>query len=119
MAKFQYTAMDGRGKESKGTIDAGSEQDAVDQLKSQGLFPTDIGEVAGGKSAAKKKPKKKGQINLGTPKINKKALTTFTRQLATLLEAGLPLVRGLRTLERQAKKRSWTTNCFERCSEQC
>jgi type IV pilus assembly protein PilC len=104
MAKFQYTAMDSRGKESKGTIDAGSEQDAVDTLKGQGLFPTDISQVAGSGSGGKKKKKKKKQITLGTPKIKKKALCTFTRQLATLLDAGLPLVRGLRTLERQAKR---------------
>ncbi len=43
-------------------------------------------------------------ITLGTPKVNRKALTAFTRQLATLLEAGLPLVRALRTIEKQAKK---------------
>jgi type IV pilus assembly protein PilC len=104
MAKFQYTAMDSRGKESKGNVDAGSEQDAVDKLKEQGLFPTAIAEVAVG--TKKKKKKKKGSMNitLGTPKVNRKALTTFTRQLATLLEAGLPLVRALRTLEKQAKK---------------
>ena len=104
MAQFQYTAMDSRGKESKGTIDANSEQEAVDQLKGQGLFPTDITQIGGGSGAKKKKKKKMGQITLGTPKISKKALTTFTRQLATLLDAGLPLVRGLRTLERQAKR---------------
>ncbi len=105
MPKFQYTAMDSRGKESKGSIEAGTEQDAVDQLKGQGLFPTSMTETGGGGGRAKKKGKKKvTQITIGTPKINKKALTTFTRQLATLLDAGLPLVRALRTLERQAKK---------------
>ena len=110
MAKFQYNAMDGRGKETKGTIEASSEKDAGEKLKEQGLFPTSLSEVSGGggraKAKAKKKKKKRGggAITFGTPKIAKKALTTFTRQLATLLEAGLPLVRALRTLEKQAKK---------------
>ena len=104
MPKFQYTAMDSRGKESKGSIEADSEQGAVDQLKDQGLFPTAISEVASSGGSKKKKKKKAMNITIGTPKVNKKALTTFTRQLATLLDAGLPLVRALRTLERQAKK---------------
>ena len=105
MAKFQYTAMDSRGKESKGVIEADSEPDAVNKLKEKELYPTDISEVKG---KGKKKKKKGGmgsmEITLGTPKISKKALTTFTRQLAVLLDAGLPLVRALRTLEGQAKK---------------
>jgi type IV pilus assembly protein PilC len=103
--QFQYTAMDSRGKESKGKLEAASEQEAMSTLKEQGLFPTDISE-AGGKKKKKKKKKAGGgmQITIGTPKIQKKALTTFTRQLAVLLDAGLPLVRALRTLEKQAKK---------------
>jgi len=103
MAKFQYTAMDSQGKESKGTLEAGSEQEASNKLKDQGLFPTSIKSSGGGKKKAKK-AKKDINITFGTPKINKKALTTFTRQLAVLLDAGLPLVRALRTLEKQAKK---------------
>jgi type IV pilus assembly protein PilC len=103
VAKFQYTAMDSRGKESKGSIDADSEQDAVNALKEKGLYPTDISEAKGG-GKKKKKGQKSKSIMLGTPKIKKKALTTFTRQLAVLLDAGLPLVRSLRTLEKQAKK---------------
>ena len=109
MANFQYTAMDSRGKESKGVIEADTEQDAVNALKDQGLYPTSISEASGGgrggKGGGKKKKAKKSKaIMLGTPKIKKKALTTFTRQLATLLDAGLPLVRALRTLEKQAKR---------------
>ena len=42
MAKFQYTAMDGNGKEKKGVIEAENEQEASAQLKQQGLFPTSL-----------------------------------------------------------------------------
>ncbi|OVE82268.1 pilus assembly protein PilC, partial [bacterium M21] len=109
MPTFQYTAMDAQGKERKGRMDADNENMANSKLKEQGLFPTSIAEArggGGGKGGGKKKAKKKFAsqgIVIGTPKIRQKTLTTFTRQLATLLDAGLPLVRALRTLERQTK----------------
>jgi type IV pilus assembly protein PilC len=116
MPKFNYSAMDGQGKEQKGTIDAENDNDAVAQLKDQGLFPTSITEAKGGGGGGggggkgPKSRKKKGgggginlNIQLGTPQIRHKDLLTFTRQLATLLDAGLPLVRGLRTLEKQSR----------------
>jgi type IV pilus assembly protein PilC len=115
MGKFSYVAMDAAGKEKKGTIDAENEADAASKLKNQGLFPTSISQAkAGGGGGGSKKAKgpknRKGkgggmniQLSFGTPKITTKNLCTFTRQMATLLDAGLPLVRGLRTLERQAQ----------------
>ncbi len=106
MPRFHYTAMDGRGKEQKGRIDAENEQDAAAKLKQMGLFPTNISQVGGGArgqapGAAGRKPS--GGRGWGAPRIKRKKLTTLTRQLATLLDAGLPLVRALRTLERQGK----------------
>lgn len=105
MATFQYTAMDSDGKERKGFLEADNEQEATTQLKQKGLFPTSLvanRAAQGGKGA---KPGAGGGMGFGfaAPKISRKDLTTTTRQLATLLQAGLPLVRALRTLERQAK----------------
>ncbi|NOY74837.1 MAG: type II secretion system F family protein [Kiritimatiellaeota bacterium] len=117
MPIFQYTAMDSSGKEKKGKMDADNEQAVGAALKEQGMFPTSI-KAAKGTSSAKKSSgggggggKKKGgsmlsslsQINIGTPVIKKKDLTIMTRQLAILLDAGLPLVRSLKTLEHQTK----------------
>lgn len=107
MARFQYTAMDSNGKERKGAVEADNEQEATQQLKQMGLFPTSL-VLNKGASAARGAGKASGAktgagFRLGAPKIPRKDLTTTTRQLATLLEAGLPLVRALRTLERQAK----------------
>ncbi len=109
MPKFNYVAMDGQGKEQKGTLDADNENDASSKLKEKGLFPTSINEEkgsGGGKGGAAKSRttgKKKGiNISLGSPTISIKILCQFTRQLATLLDAGLPLLRALRTLEKQA-----------------
>lgn len=115
MPVFQYTAMDSQGKEQKGKLEASNEEEATSMLKSKGLFPTDI---KAGKSAKEKKAadasakeakgKKKGggfnlNLNLGPVVIKTKELTVVTRQLAILLDAGLPLIRSLRTLEKQSK----------------
>jgi len=89
-------------------------------VKEMGLFPTKIVEVEKAKEKADKKPaakgaagkapgkpKKKGEINIKIPglggRVKSKVLTTFTRQLATLVDAGLPLLRGLRVLEKQER----------------
>ena len=111
MAKFNYVAMDGQGKEKEGQLQAETEADAIKSLKDKGLFPTSISEAkdGGGKKAKKGSKGRKGKkggglgsITIGTAVIPQKGLCAFTRQLATLLDAGLPLVRGLRTLERQS-----------------
>jgi type IV pilus assembly protein PilC len=110
--------MDSRGKESKGTIEVASQNEAIGRVKEMGLFPTKIVEVdkvkespdrktkVAGKPAGKKKG---GGVNLNiqipglSGRVKSKVLTTFTRQLATLVDAGLPLLRGLRVLEKQEK----------------
>jgi len=123
MPKFAYIAVDSAGKESRGTIDAPNQAQAVAKVRGQGLFPTAIGAVDGGasggakssasgaagaKKAAPAAKKSVGQmkIEIKMPKflrgkVKQKDLTTLTRQLATLVDAGLPLLRGLHVLQRQ------------------
>lgn len=119
MPKFSYVAMDQKGKEQKGTIEVASQNEAIGRVKEMGLFPTKIVEVdkAKEKGAAKKsggaakaaggKKKGGGSINIKIPGlgggVKSKVLTTFTRQLATLVDAGLPLLRGMRVLEKQER----------------
>src|ERR1035438_1092673 len=122
MPKYNYVAMDAHGKESKGTLEVGSQNEAIGRVKEMNLFPTKSGEVASGKekfdkkagpapkSGAKPKGKGKGlnvNLNIKIPglggRVKSKVLTTFTRQLATLVDAGLPLLRGLRVLEKQER----------------
>ena len=121
MPKYSYVALDARGNETKGNIEVGSQNEAIGRVKEMGLFPTKITEAekekaadkkkgkAAPKPAAKGKGKSKGgiNINLSIPgfggKVKPKVLTTFTRQLATLVDAGLPLLRGLRVLEKQER----------------
>ena len=108
MPIFQYTAMDASGKEQKGQHEAASEEAVASFLKEQGMFPTSIKPLAKADKAKKEKDKSKKaakglSLNLGPTVIKGKDLTIFTRQLAILLDAGLPLIRSLKTLERQAK----------------
>ncbi|MBT4273354.1 MAG: type II secretion system F family protein [Verrucomicrobia bacterium] len=120
MPKFNYVAMNQRGKEEKGTLDVASQNEAINRLKDMGFFPTKVTEAAaepkkgakgkkgGSKRAKAKKKGKKGDINIPMPKflqgkVKPKVLTTFTRQLATLVDAGLPLLRGLRVLGKQER----------------
>src|SRR4051812_20364350 len=120
MPKFSYVAMDSRGKETKGTLDVNNQNEAIGRLKEMGFFPTKVVEVdkskekpdgkakAGAKQGAGKKKGAGGiNINIKIPglsgRVKSKVLTTFTRQLATLVDAGLPLLRGLRVLEKQER----------------
>jgi type IV pilus assembly protein PilC len=120
MPKFSYVAMDQKGKEQKGTIEVATQNEAIGRVKEMGLFPTKIVEVdkvkakstnksgGGATKAVSKKGKGKGMsINIKIPGlgggVKSKVLTTFTRQLATLVDAGLPLLRGMRVLEKQER----------------
>jgi len=120
MPKYDYIALDSHGKETKGSIEVGSQNEAIGRVKEMGLFPTKIVEAErvqektkgkkAAKPAAKAGGKKKGggmslEIKIPglTGGVKPKVLTTFTRQLATLVDAGLPLLRGLRVLEKQER----------------
>jgi type IV pilus assembly protein PilC len=112
MPKFNYVAMDSRGKETKGTLEVANQNEAIGRIKEMGYFPTKVVESKPdkkGQPVAKAKGGKKGamQIQIKIPglsgRVKSKVLTVFTRQLATLVEAGLPLLRGLRVLAKQEK----------------
>ena len=109
MPQFTYVAMDGKGKEQKGKMTAANEEAVMAALRAKGMFPTSI-KLEVGKEAAKKMSSKGGtkkgggfNMTLGPMVIKRKELTVVTRQLAILLDAGLPLIRSLHTLEKQAK----------------
>jgi type IV pilus assembly protein PilC len=109
MPTYAYEAMDNAGAEVKDVIDAASEQEAQTLIRQKGFFPTRIVEKGRGKKDAKKGAKKKGPAGQTKKKtfafggVGAKQLCTFTRQLSTLQDAGLPILRSLRILEGQAK----------------
>ena len=109
MANFQYSALDAKGEQTDGVVAANSEAEAIQQLRTEGLYPTQIVEEGKGKKvkAPKGKAKKKAksgalQKQIGGPaRVKPKNLMIFTRQLATLIDSGLPLLRSLTVLEKQ------------------
>ena len=102
MPNFQYIAMDAKGEQTSGTIEASNESEALSKLRQGGLYPTQIA-LAGqkAKKAAKKSAGKAGAKAKTGGTIKPKILMIFTRQLATLIDSGLPLLRGLTVLGKQ------------------
>ncbi len=104
MATFVYEALNALGKQQKGTLEATSSEEAIQKLKSQGYYPTQVREQKAAKSAvAGQGVKLKKRRSAGFGLVSKKNLTVFTRQLSTLQDAGLPLMRSLQILEQQQK----------------
>ena len=113
MPTFTYEALNAAGKQQRGTIEASSSEEAIQRIRNQQLFPTTVkpakaskkdrsaGGGDGQATAKKRKKKKGGGFSIGG--VSKKHLTLFTRQLSTLQDAGLPLLRSLQILEGQQK----------------
>jgi type IV pilus assembly protein PilC len=105
MAKFEYIAVNAKGEETAGAIDASSKDDAINKLRGGGLFPTQVapeGQLTATvkklKKASASSKKKSGKVR---GKVKSKNLMIWTRQLATLIDSGLPLLRGLNVLSNQ------------------
>ncbi len=110
MATYAFEAMNSSGQEVKDEIEASSSEDAIAKIRQKGFFPTKVREKAGKKKITKKKEspettptgsKKKLPFAIGG--VSTKQLTAFTRQLSTLQDAGLPILRSLQILEQQQK----------------
>src|SRR5436190_15487090 len=110
MPTFAYEAMNSSGQEVRNEIDAGSSEEAIAKIRGQGLFPTKVKEKAAKKKVKKgagpaetesMAPKRKMPISIGG--VPRKQLVGFTRQLSTLQDAGLPILRSLQILEQQQK----------------
>ena len=108
MPSYKYEAMDHAGAEVTGAITAESEAEAQQLIREQDLFVTKITEEGRKKKKKKEKGDKKpakrrkgGGMSIG--RVGAKQLCTFTRQLSTLQDAGLPILRSLMILEGQSK----------------
>ncbi|MEE8385071.1 MAG: type II secretion system F family protein, partial [Dehalococcoidia bacterium] len=104
MPKFQYEAMNAAGQEVKDEVEAQTSEDAIAKIRSLGYFPTKVRQKgAGKKTAAAAGFKKRKSVGGAMGGVSTKLLTQFTRQLSTLMDAGLPILRALRILEQQQK----------------
>lgn len=124
MPVFQYTATDQTGASSQGNFEAESEEQARSQLAQYGLnvtelVPLDNGQTEGkGVAPEKTKKKKKGlmALQLGGGPSNED-ISVFTRQMSTLVQAGLPLLRSLEVMIKQQEKKPKFKAMLENISE--
>jgi type IV pilus assembly protein PilC len=117
MPNFNYVALDSRGNETAGVMEVASQSEVLMRLKAIGVFPTKVAIAPNkpkgtrrserGRSGRAGAKRSAFQTTISIPglsgRVNAKTLSTFTRQLATLVDAGMPLLRGLRLLEAQQR----------------
>jgi len=102
MPVFACEAIDANGQKVTREINASSKDDAIKQIRSQGLRPTRIAVKAKPPGeAGEEKKKKKGIILFD--RVKQAQIVTFTSQLSTLQDAGLPIVRSVKILEAQQR----------------
>jgi len=108
MPVFSYQALNSSGQEVKDEIEAPTREEAVAKVRSLGYFPTKVVEKAGKKKLPAKKeaggPKRRKAAGTGFGRVSTKRLTQLTRQLSTLQDAGLPVLRSIKILEQQQRQ---------------
>ncbi len=113
MSNYSYVVVDLHGLEMRGTLDVSDQGEALRRIKEMGLFPTKVLYSAPERRRANRarpitRPAPRALV-FPIPRFRRRvgvaSLGIFTRQLATLVEAGMPLLRGLRTLEEQEENR--------------
>src|SRR5437016_1851515 len=120
MPRFQYVALDARGQESTGSVEANSANEAIGHLRQAGYFPTGVYEEGKAPASRDGKVKRPRTARIAVPAVatakrktgitlfqrqtvKSKILMIFTRQLATLIDSGLPLLRSLNVLTKQER----------------
>ncbi|MGA2265001.1 MAG: type II secretion system F family protein [Phycisphaerae bacterium] len=108
MPVYTYEAMNSVGQSVKGEVNAASSEEAITKVRAMGNFPTKIKEKTAKKAAAGKGRAAAAAAAPGAKRrkvsgVSTKLITQFTRQLSTLINAGLPILRSLRILEQQQK----------------
>ncbi len=102
MPVYRFEAMNAQGHSVKNEIEAISEEDAIQKIRAQKLFPTSVKQRMDRRGAVMAGARRK-RTTLAIGGVSNKQLTLFTRQLSTLQDAGLPIVRSLKILEGQMK----------------
>ncbi len=118
MITYSYCALDAQGKETKGTVQVADQAEALQRIKEMGFFPikiTELGREPLSPAARVRRHAKRLSLTSRQAtrapaagshgRVKSRQLAAFTRQLATLLEAGMPLLRSLRLLHEQEPNR--------------
>ena len=115
MSRYRYRALDGTGGERRGRLRARDRAEAEAVLRSRGWIPRELSAVEGrrGRTRAARVPGREGgEVGRrvrrwpGPARIRPREVTLFTRQLATLLRSGVPLLRSLEVLQAQEGNRA-------------
>jgi type IV pilus assembly protein PilC len=113
MSNYLFVAVDSQGVETRGKLEVSTQSEALRRIREMGLFPTRVAAEAGARSSSRH-PAIRAQAvpppfasfsRFRLRRVKATHLTTFTRQLATLIEAGMPLLRGLRIFREQEGSR--------------
>jgi len=115
MPTYLFEAMDATGKEIKDEVEAQTEDEAQATIRQMGYFVTKIAVKKARKTTEKAKTTRKRGLALGG--VSSKQITSFTRQLSILQDAGLPILRSLRILEQQAKPGRLKYSLMDVCDE--
>ena len=101
MPAFEYVALDAKGKEEKGILEADTPRQLRQLLRDGGMMPLEINEVAG------EVKEKSGEVKISSRlKLKPAELSLVTRQLATLVQAGSPLEEALGTTAKQTDRKN-------------
>lgn len=120
MSTYSYAAVNAEGRETRGTLQVADQAEAIKRIKEMGFFPVKVTEISQATLSPAARAQRHGR-RLGlvsraaragaSPgrrfRARTRTLTLFTRQLATLLEAGMPLLRSLRLLQEQEEQRQF------------
>ena len=105
MPVYEYTAIDTSGKTRKGIIDADNPRVARQKLRSGGIYPTHLDEAhAGEREQERGQERRRFKFTFPVRRVGRAELVSITRQLTTLLTAGLPLVAALTGVLEQVKR---------------
>ena len=107
MSGYGFEAVDATGQMSRGTLNVTDQSEALKRIKEMGLFPVKVARAMPmprqTRTRARRVSLLRHPILLTPGRVKPAALTVFTRQLATLIGVGMPLLRGLRILGEQAE----------------
>jgi type IV pilus assembly protein PilC len=115
MPTYLYEAMDQTGQEIKDELEAASEEEAQATIRQMGYYVTKLSVKRARKTGPSKAKKRGKTFTLGG--VNSKQLTTFTRQLSILQDAGMPVLRSLKILETQSKPGAMKNCLIDVCDE--
>jgi len=115
MPTFQFEAMDSTGQEIKDVIDAPSEEEAQATIRQMGYYVTKL-QVKKSRKKEEKKGSRKGKT-FAMGGVKSKVLCQFTRQLSTLQDAGLPILRSLQILENQSRPGALKNSLIDVCED--